>query len=393
MKLLNEGVESPPSRVAGPQIPAAEVPLRFPFVRPRLPALQEVEAEFSRARQSNFYSNFGPSSLHFERLLEVAYFPGMSAVACANCTVGLSAALIALRVNRPVLYPAFTFPATAAAIRGAGLAAVVGDVDPLTGVLDAALADELIARYDIGAVIAVRPYGIWTDIGALGEVCRRHGVPLVIDNAAGIGVDRAVVERFAVEGAMELFSLHATKPFGVGEGGVAVVPPAHQHNLRSALNFGLWALGDLQPGEGLNGKMDELTASMAIAVFHHLAARLAERRAMAARYNALAQAAGLGTFVAPGEEERSPWQCFALRLPDGVDPERVLRACRTSGLLARRYYYPTVGLGIGAAHVPNAAALSARAVCLPVYDGEDAGSADEIWSIFHEALARAGGGG
>lgn len=378
-----------PAPLASPPAASPELHLRFPFVRPRLPMLAEVEREFAASRENNFYSNFGPTSLRFERLLEEAYFPGLSAVACGNCTVGLSAALMALRVRGPVLYPAFTFPATASAIRGAGLAAVVGDVDPLTGVLDPGIADALIARHGVGAVIAVRPYGIWGDLSALGEVCRRHGVPLVIDNAAGIGVERSVVERFSVDGAMELFSLHATKPFGVGEGGVAVVPPAHQHNLRSALNFGLWSLGDLQPGEGLNGKMDELTASMAIAVFHHLEPRLRERRQMAARYNGLAHAAGLSTFVAPGEEELSPWQCFALRLPEGVDVERVVRLCREAGLLVRRYYYPTLGLGEGAGQVPHARALSARALCLPVYDGAEAGEVDEIWRLFTAALAAA----
>lgn len=384
MKMLNQSSQMPGRGAVCP-----DVSLRFPFVRPRLPALDEVEREFARSRQSNFYSNFGPASLHFERLLEVAFFPGLSAVACANCTVGLSAALIALRVEGPVLYPAFTFPATASAIRGAGLKAVIGDVDPVTGVLDPQMADDLIVRHGVGAVIAVRPYGIWSDLNALGEVCRRHGVPLIIDNAAGIGVDRSVVERFSVSGALELFSLHATKPFGVGEGGVALVPPAHQHNVRSALNFGLWSLGDLQPGDGLNGKMDELTASMAIAVFHRLAPRLRDRREMAARYNVLAHAAGLETFVALGDEELSPWQCFALRLPEGRDVEHVVRLCRESGLLVRRYYYPTVALGLGGESVPNARALSARALCLPVYDGEDAAGVDDIWRIFTAALAAA----
>jgi len=366
-----------------------EAPLRFPFVRPRLAELDAVEREFVRARTNNFYSNFGPSSLHFERLVEAAYLPGMSAVACANCTIGLSAALIARKVKRAVLCPAFTFPATVSAVRGAGLRAIVGDVDPVTGILDAERAEELIVRHDVGAVIAVRPYGIWSDISALGQLCERHGIPLIVDNAAGIGVGREIVERFGVPGAIELFSLHATKPFGVGEGGLAAVPPTLQHNLRSALNFGLWALGDLKPGEGLNGKMDELTASMAIAVFHEFAPRLVLRQAMAARYNVLAGQAGLSTFIAPGEEVNSPWQCFALRLPEGVEAETVAQLCRDAGLLVRRYYYPPVGLGLGSDDVAVATALAARTVCLPVYDGAELAEAEEIWDIFTGAVTAA----
>ncbi|WP_029349055.1 aminotransferase class I/II-fold pyridoxal phosphate-dependent enzyme [Bosea sp. 117] len=361
---------------------------RYPFIRPRLPDLAEVAEEFARSRAANFYSNFGPCSIALEEDIEAAYLTDTVAVTCANCTAGLSGALIALKVDGPVLIPAFTFPATLSAVRGAGLEPVVGDVDPTTGVLDAAAAEAAIAARGCRAVIAVRPYGIWGDMSALAEVCRRAGVPLIIDNAAGLGVSREVVARYAVPGAIELFSLHATKPFGVGEGGIAIGPAAMENELRSAFNFGLWTLGSLKPGQGINGKMDELTAAMARVVLRYLPRRLAQRQAMAARYNLHAAQVGIETFCAVGQEEISPWQCFALRLPEGVKVEALIAASAASGLQVRRYYFPPLAYE-GEAPPEQARRLSSRAVCLPIYDGAEAAQADEIWSVFTAALATA----
>lgn len=371
-----------------PDVFSAVSKFRFPFIRPRLPSLSEVSAEFERSRAASFYSNFGPCSIALEEDIERAFLSDAVAVTCANCTAGLSAVLIALRIDGPVLIPAFTFPATLSAVRGASLEPVVGDVDAVTGILDASAAGELIAARGCRAVIAVRPYGIWSDMSALAEVCRRAGVPLIIDNAAGLGVARHVVERYSVPGTIEAFSLHATKPFGVGEGGMVVCPPAVENDLRSALNFGLWSLGSLKPGEGINGKMDELTAAMARTVFRHLPERLKQRQAMAARYNLHAAQVGLETFCAVGAEEVSPWQCFAIRLPEEVPPDALIAACAAAGLQVRRYYYPALLPGEGSA-IANAEKLSGRTVCLPVYDGAEAGQADEIWSVFTSALSAA----
>lgn len=366
---------------------AAPFTFRFPFVKPKIPPLAEVDSEFQRSRDSNYFSNFGPSALYFERRLEAAYFPNSAVIAAANCTIALTGILIALRVRTPVLVPAFTFPATMAAVRSAGLPVVVGDVDAATGVLDAGHAEEMILAHGCRAMIVVRPYGIWSDLSALAAVCARHDVALIVDNAAGLGVTRDVVERYFVPGSFEAFSLHATKPFGVGEGGAVAVPPEARNNVRSALNFGLWALGDLAPGEGVNGKMDELTAAMSIAVLNAFPARLAERQAVAARFNSRAHQSGLETFVSQGEEHTSPWQCFAVRLPEGLDADLVVSRCVNSGLQLRRYYFPLVTGGLCPSELPNAHALSRSTVCLPVYDGPDAESCDEMWWIFSEALA------
>lgn len=138
--------------------------LRFPFVKPRIPTLDRVAPFFQPAVDAGYYSNFGPVSTAFETDLEAMLPAHKVAVACSNCTVGLSAALLALRIEGQVLIPAFTFQATASAVTGAGLHAIIGDIDPDTGVLAVEAIDGAARQGALGAVIAVRPYGIWSDL-------------------------------------------------------------------------------------------------------------------------------------------------------------------------------------------------------------------------------------
>ena len=60
----------------------------------------------------------------------------------------------------------------------------------------------------------VAPYGISTDFQPQSDVCQAHGARLVIDNAAGLGIARQTFD--PAPHVDEVYSLHATKPFGIG---------------------------------------------------------------------------------------------------------------------------------------------------------------------------------
>jgi dTDP-4-amino-4,6-dideoxygalactose transaminase len=356
--------------------------LRFPFVKPRMPSMKRVETLFGPAVDAGYFSNFGPVSIAFERDVEAFLPEGTCAVACANCTTGLSAALMALGVTGSVLVPAFTFQATLSAVRGAGLNFIVADVDPDHGMLTPEAVVDAVERRGCDAVILVRPFGIWFDISPVADICRDLGVPLVIDNAAGFGISDDIRASYDVPDAVQVFSLHATKPLGIGEGGVIQAPALLQGRLRAALNFG-FAHG-VGAGEisGLNGKMPELAAAVARAALEGFPQRLRQRQAVAAFYADAAQRAKLEPFCA--DPTHSPWQSFPVRLGPHVSAQAVVAHALEDGLQVRRYYAPLAGVP----PLPLASALSRQMICLPVYDGDDADHADEIWAIFARALTR-----
>jgi dTDP-4-amino-4,6-dideoxygalactose transaminase len=115
------------------------------------------------------------------------------------------------------------------------------------------------------AVLATNVFGLHEQFDEVFAFCRQHGKILLIDNAGGF---RALAPHHAVSQAddpllwAEVVSFHHTKPWGMGEGGVAFLPQALERRFRSAINFGV--------GEGqrltdvhlcTNGKMSEITAA------------------------------------------------------------------------------------------------------------------------------------
>src|SRR4051812_35388321 len=164
---------------------------------------------------------------------------GEVCISASSATAGLSAALLACGREGPVLLPAFTFPASLGAVRAAGREALVMDVSPETWAIDAADLARVLRLERVGAVMLVSPFGLRQDFSEQIAVCRHYEAAVVIDSAAGLGAERT--ERPAQPDVWEVYSMHATKPFGVGEGGVVFAHPQTAEAVRAGLNFSLQA--------------------------------------------------------------------------------------------------------------------------------------------------------
>lgn len=197
----------------------------MPSVDAALPYLRRME----EAKQ---YTNFGPLVRELENRLSEKY-AGAYVVTCANATVGLELAytLKMLQGARAIELPSLTFPATWLAANRSGLEVRPVDVDPDTWVAPGV------------SGFGVPTYGPVVDAaGAFGE----QGVPIV----------RA--------GMTAVFSLHATKPLGCGEGGYIVTwSDWEAEQLRQMSNFGI--LEGKSIGPGTNAKMSEIHAAFALA--------------------------------------------------------------------------------------------------------------------------------
>jgi len=198
---------------------------------PDLPAPAEYLPLLQEIHQNRWYSNFGPLARRLESQLQTSFgAPEESSVTCSSATAGLSAALLAAGRADWVLLPAFTFPATLGAVRAAGMVPVVVDVDAQNWTLRGDRLDRALAETGAGAVILVAPFGMHKNWEAELAICRKRGAAVVVDSAAGLGGPRSA-EGYG-ENVFEVFSMHATKPFAVGEGGVIF---AHHSRGRPAL--------------------------------------------------------------------------------------------------------------------------------------------------------------
>lgn len=338
------------------------------FIRPVLPPPEEWLPHLRESYARRHFTNTGPAVTRLEQSLAATYGNGRAVVLTANATAGLSTALLALGVSGRVALPAFTFPATASAILQASCVPVFCDVRPDTWELDPAGVARAHATAPLAAIVAVRAFGLCRDMTPLAELAQGWRIPLVIDAAAALG-GRMVGGDFAGgQGDVEVFSLHATKSFGVGEGGAIFASSQLVPALRRAANFGLEA-GDVT-APGLNAKMSDFHAAIGLALLPHFPAHVARRRTVAKEYRRLAaMIPGSRIAIDPGWPV---WQTYPLLLPASIDAGCFVAAAAEAGVELRRYYHPALpdtrwGRNSRYANAPASTQLATHMVCLPVY--------------------------
>lgn len=363
---------------------------KFRCVRPVIPPpelwMPWVEQIYAR----RIFSNFGPVSRELESALKQRFGDrDECCVLAASATSAIAACFLAGGVTGKVLVPAFTFPATLSAVKMIGAEPVIIDVAENDWSVSAPTLDEAFRRTGASAAVLVAPFGLRRAFGDQIAICRRYGAVGVIDNAAGFGIPRqpAVV----LPTVFEVFSLHATKPFAIGEGGAAFTHQSCESRLRSALNFALDSQGSQEgPQWGINGKLSEFHAAVGLAQLQCFPAQLEKRQAVAHRYIALVEE--YPAIFSPKAAPDSPWQFFPILMPTCEHASAFIAAAASRGLEVRRYYRPSLSLSKAARCLhacPVAESLSERMCCLPVYGDPSEGELDEIFDIVGSSLASA----
>jgi dTDP-4-amino-4,6-dideoxygalactose transaminase len=362
---------------------------RYTVTRPAVPEPAQWLPYLQESYDKNWFSNFGPVAARFENAL-AAHFgePGDAFVATSSATAALAACLIAEQVSGIVLVPAFTFPASAAAVRMAGAEPMLVDVDPATWACDAQKLDRALDRTNAEAVMLVAPFGIAQDFSEHVAMCRRRGVTVLVDNAAGLGGGPRA--RRALRGtAYEIYSLHATKPFAIGEGGAIQTTADRVDALRAAINFGFPWRPEHRRQRGINGKMAEFAAAVGMAVLAGYDDVLVSRRASAQRYIDLF-ARFCDIEIRHGMTE-TPWQVFPCLMPTPHAAAEFVAEAGRRGLELRRYYRPSLTQWdriASAVDCSTADTLAERMVCLPVYSRATEAEIAEIHGIIETCLMR-----
>lgn len=341
--------------------------------RPHLGDRQTIMDRFEEVLDSRWLTNHGHQVEEFERGIE-DYLGVAHCVATCNGTAALQIAARAAGALGSVLVPSFTFVATAHALSWLGLTPVFCDVDAATHNIDPQAAIKLISP-DVSAIVAVHLWGRPCATNALDSLAREHDLKLIYDasHAFGCNSNGAMI---GSHGDAEIFSFHATKALGAGEGGALVTDdPDLAERARLMRNFG-FADYDRVVSPGTNAKMSELAAAMGRSSLDGFDGFVAANRA-----NHLAYREGLDgipglSLVAFQEEQRPNFHYTVAEVNEdglGLSRDLLYRALWEENVLARRYFYPGVhrmepyrSLAPEAgARLPNTNALSRRTLVLP----------------------------
>ena len=367
-------------------VPAPMPEIRYPLIRPDVPAVADWLPRLELAYRARRFSNFGEISRELEATLLRAWGgPESCCVALSSGTAAVAVPLIAREVCGRVVVPAFTFAATLSAVRMAGAEPILVDVSPEGWHVTAPTLDQAIRLTGARAAVVTSPFGLRRDFTPHAALLADVGGTLVADSAAGLGVNRDCIERHAH--CFEAYSMHATKSFAIGEGGLVFGHRSAEVPLRRAANFGLMPgnPSDLA-GWGINGKLSELHAAVGLAAARQYGERLARKRALVRRYiDALAP---FGCTSCCGDPSSGAWQSFPVLLPSGDASCRFADAAAALGMETRRYYHPSLSILPDVEQVgpcPVSEDLSKRMCCIPVYADASQDEMDEIVSIAAQA--------
>lgn len=211
------------------------------------------------------------------------------AVGCANGTDALQLALRALGVGPgdTVLLPDLTFWATLEAVANVGAKAVAVEVSATDLQLDLEAFKTAALEHKPKAAILVHLYGWATaDLAPLRLWCGARGIPLLEDGAQAWGVQH-LEKPLPARAQISTVSFYPSKVLGAcGDAGAVLTNDAAlAEAVRRLGNHGR-AGHDNHEVLGFNSRLGGLEAAWLDLCLDHLPARLASRRAAAARYRA-----------------------------------------------------------------------------------------------------------
>jgi len=412
--------------------------VRVPFVRPALPAWEAFAPAAAEALASGRLTK-GPCVDRLERAI-AARLGVRHALAVSSCTVGLMLAWKGLDLaagscrsrrrggegsgggrrdetacgvgsmeppgrfgvvrsgprSEPlgeVILPSFTFLAGPAAIVWNNLRPVFIDVDPRsTNVTLQAVASAISPR-TVG-IMACHNFGNPCDVEGLAALASEHGLPLVVDAAHGFGA--SMHGRPVGAGATaQVFSLSPTKLLVAGEGGIVATDcDCLAHYVRLGREYGNDGSYDALFA-GVNARMPELSAAMALASLELLDDVAARRRQLAACYRReLEQIPGIG-FVEPAAGCVPSHKDFSITIDPlrfGMTRDAVRRALVVRGIETRSYYDPPCHRQTAFEHFHDRSRvlagtdlLSARSLSLPIGAHVDEAVVEEVCEVIATA--------
>lgn len=313
-------------------------------------------------------------------------------VAVSSCTSGLLLVLRALGLRGEVILPSFTFHATAHSIVWNGLMPVFADCDPKTFCVSPEAVRAQLSP-NTAAILAVHLFGNPAAVAELEEIAASSGIHLICDaaHAFGSSIDGKRIGGF---GTAEIFSFSPTKLLVAGEGGLIATRDSDlARRLRAARNYG--DAGNYDPElTGLNARMSEFHAALALRGVQGLDARIVRRNEIRQHYERRLGSLPGVSFQQISSGSRSACKDFAVLVDKtafGSSRDWLVDALQKENIDVRRYFWPPVHKQKLYADIwdrrplPNTDRISGSILNLPIYSTLSAKTVDKVC----DAVARA----
>ncbi|MGM1020291.1 MAG: DegT/DnrJ/EryC1/StrS family aminotransferase [Bacillota bacterium] len=320
----------------------------IPFLRPNLVKKERFITNFEKIEETRIYSNYGPLNKRFEEQVINQMFDGTgSAVTVHNATIGLILAIS--QSKRPqgkyAVMPSFTFAATPLAAEWCGLEPYFLDIEPENWQMNREQLEQTVKLLgdEIAVIVPYATFGTAIDLSVYNKLLEQ-GIPVVIDAAASFGTitpEEATHFGKGFGGAV-VFSFHATKSFGIGEGGLVYSMDQDLiKRIRQAGNFGFSSSRE-SVIQGLNSKISEYTAAIALATLDQFKAVRGNRKTIYQYYLQELRQAGLleRGWSIQKLQGSVVHQFISILSPGSHSNQEVVELLASNSIEARTYFSP-----------------------------------------------------
>lgn len=338
----------------------------IPVTKPFLPPQEEYEKYLAGIWKRQWLTNMGPLASELEMKLK-EHLKVKHLLFVTNGTVALQMAIKALDLKGEIITTPFSFVATTSSIVWEGCTPLFVDIDRQSLNIDPAKIEAAITE-NTSAILATHVFGNPCDVKAIDQIAKKHGLKVIYDAAHAFGVE--VNEKSVFEyGDISICSLHATKLYHSGEGGLLITKDAVLlKKLAFIRNFGFngpEAFAEL----GLNGKNSEFHAAMGLTNLKHIVSIHQSRKAITERYDEKLK----NLQAAKPEWHKNASLNYAYYPVIFNDHELMIRCMerlKAGEIFTRRYFYPSLANTLPyleSKQFDVTDDIANRILCLPLY--------------------------
>ena len=338
------------------------IPVTLPFLPPK----EDYDILLHGIWKRQWLTNMGPLASDLEMKLK-EHLGVEHLLFVTNGTVALQMAIKALDLKGEIITTPFTYVATTSSIVWENCRPVFVDIDQKSLNIDSTKIEAAITS-KTSAIVATHVYGNPCDVEAIEKIAKKHKLKVIYDAAHAFGVQVNGTSIFNF-GDISTCSLHATKLFHSGEGGLVITKdPKILKEMAHIRNFG-HSGPETFYNLGINGKNSEFHAAMGLANLNYIQAIHDKRKLLSDRYDEK-----LKNFKAFKPLWHNASKSNYAYYPIVLENEELLLKCieflKLNEIFGRRYFYPSLSYSLPyleSKPLQWADEISKRVFCLPLY--------------------------
>lgn len=298
-----------------------------------------------------------------------------------NGTVALQMAIRALDLKGEIITTPFSFVATTSTIVWEGCTPVFVDIDKDSLNIDPDKIEDAITEKTTG-ILATHVYGNPCEVEKIEAIAKKHNLKVIYDGAHAFGVKYKNKSIFEY-GDITITSLHATKLYHSGEGGLVMCKDEKlAQKIKYIQNFGISGY-DSFAELGINGKNSEFHAAMGLANLKYIGKIHQKRQELANAYTEGLKNTGL-KFQKWNEHATVNYAYYPVLFQSENELIETRKKLENKEIQTRRYFYPSLASVLpylDKKEMPVADEVSKRVLCLPFYYDLSLKDIDRITAI------------